>query len=49
MKLPVTVVIPTRNEGRNLPQCLSALDEFQHVVVVDSASTGHAMNGSTCS
>ncbi|GAA0277770.1 glycosyltransferase family 2 protein [Alteraurantiacibacter aestuarii] len=37
--LPATVVIPVRNEERNLPQCLAALGRFAHVMVVDSAST----------
>ena len=40
LKLPVTVIIPVRNEERNLPQCLAALgDAFDEIVVVDSAST----------
>jgi glycosyltransferase involved in cell wall biosynthesis len=39
MKLPVTVVIPARNEERNLPSCLDALgDRFSQVWVVDSGS-----------
>jgi len=37
--LPVTVVVPVRNEERNLPQCLARLRRFAHVVVVDSGST----------
>lgn len=37
--LPVTVVVPTRNEASNLPQCLSRLGAFAHVWVVDSGST----------
>lgn len=39
MKLPVTVVIPVRNEERNLPACLERLGTFERVVVVDSGST----------
>ena len=35
----VSVVIPTRNEERNLPHCLARLARFAEVVVVDSAST----------
>lgn len=38
-KLPVTVVIPVKNEERNLPKCLSRLGRFAEVVVVDSGST----------
>ena len=40
LKLPITVVIPVRNEEKNLPQCLAALgDAFDEIIVVDSAST----------
>jgi len=38
-KLPVTVIIPVRNEARNLPGCLDALREVGEVYVVDSQST----------
>lgn len=39
-KLPITVVIPVRNEEQNLPVCLAALgDAWDEIVVVDSAST----------
>lgn len=38
-KLPVTVVIPVKNEERNLPACLARLGRFAAVVVVDSSST----------
>jgi glycosyltransferase involved in cell wall biosynthesis len=37
--LPVTVVIPTRNEGRHLARCLEAVRRFSEVYVVDSQST----------
>ncbi|MEM9961360.1 MAG: glycosyltransferase family 2 protein [Pseudomonadota bacterium] len=37
--LPVTVVVPVKDEERNLPRCLAALDRFTAVVVVDSGST----------
>ncbi|HKK19497.1 MAG TPA: glycosyltransferase family 2 protein [Opitutales bacterium] len=37
--LDVTVVIPVKNEAANLPACLSRLDGFGRVVVVDSGST----------
>jgi glycosyltransferase involved in cell wall biosynthesis len=35
----VTVVIPVKNEERNLPRCLAALSRFAEVIVVDSGST----------
>ena len=37
--IPVTVVIPIKNEAVNLPACLAKLGEFAHVLVVDSGST----------
>lgn len=37
--LPITVVIPTRNEARNLAECLPRLARFAEVVVIDSGST----------
>lgn len=37
--LPVSVIIPVRNEGRNLPKCLQALPEVGEVYVIDSQST----------
>ncbi len=37
--LPVTVVIPVKNEERNLPTCLGELDAFEEIVVVDSNSS----------
>jgi glycosyltransferase involved in cell wall biosynthesis len=37
--MPVTAIIPTRNEERNLPACLAALVGFTDVIVVDSGST----------
>lgn len=37
--IPVTVVVPVRNEERNLPTCLSRLGEFAEVLVVDSHSS----------
>jgi len=38
-KLPVSVIVPVRNEARNLPRCLESLKEFGEVYVVDSNST----------
>jgi glycosyltransferase involved in cell wall biosynthesis len=37
--IPVTVVIPVKNEELNLPRCLDALHGFYHIVIVDSQST----------
>ncbi|MER9969305.1 glycosyltransferase family 2 protein [Mesorhizobium sp. M0060] len=36
---PISVVVPVRNEERNLEDCLSRLGRFAEVVVVDSGST----------
>jgi glycosyltransferase involved in cell wall biosynthesis len=38
-KIPVTVLVVTRNEEANLPRCLSALERFDEIIVVDSLST----------
>jgi glycosyltransferase involved in cell wall biosynthesis len=37
--LPVTVIVPARNEARNLPRCLDSLRGVGEVYVVDSQST----------
>lgn len=37
--VPVTVVVPVLNEERNLPACLSRLQRFAKVIVVDSGSS----------
>jgi glycosyltransferase involved in cell wall biosynthesis len=37
--LPVTVIVPVRNEARNLPRCLESLAGFGEVYVIDSQST----------
>jgi glycosyltransferase involved in cell wall biosynthesis len=37
--LPVTVIIPAKNEERNLGECLARLKRFARVMVVDSGST----------
>src|SRR5947208_10360482 len=37
--LPISVIIPVRNEARNLPRCLAALRDAGEVIVVDSQST----------
>ena len=36
----LTVVVPVKNEEKNLPACLENVREFANVVVVDSGSTG---------
>jgi glycosyltransferase involved in cell wall biosynthesis len=36
--IPLSVVVPTLNETRNIEECLAALSAFDQVVVVDSAS-----------
>ncbi len=38
-KIPVSVVVMTKNEERNINKCLKALAEFDEVFVVDSNST----------
>lgn len=38
-KLPVSVIIPVRNEAKNLPRCLQALNGVGEVYVIDSQST----------
>ena len=37
--LPVTVVVPVRNEEKNIAECLTRLRGFAGVLVVDSGST----------
>jgi glycosyltransferase involved in cell wall biosynthesis len=37
--LPVSVIVPVRNEARNLPRCLQALKNIAEVYVIDSQST----------
>lgn len=37
--LPVSVLVPVRNEPRNLPRCLQSLAEVGEVYVIDSQST----------
>lgn len=38
-KIEITVVIPVKNEEKNLENCLAALGRFTEIVVVDSGST----------
>lgn len=37
--IPITVVIPVKNEERNLPRCLKALSRFSEIIIVDSGSS----------
>jgi glycosyltransferase involved in cell wall biosynthesis len=39
MKIPISVVVPVKNEEKNLARCLGRLDRFFEVVVLDSDST----------
>ncbi|MEM9233329.1 MAG: glycosyltransferase family 2 protein [Pseudomonadota bacterium] len=36
--IPISVIIPAKNEEANLPRCLSKLARFQEIVIVDSGS-----------
>src|ERR1700733_12143073 len=38
-EIPVSVVIPVRNEEANIAKCLGNLQRFRDIVVVDSGST----------
>ena len=37
--IPVTVIVPVKNEQKNLGRCLERLKGFSEIFVVDSAST----------
>jgi glycosyltransferase involved in cell wall biosynthesis len=37
--LPISVIVPARNEARNLPRCLESLAGVSEVYVIDSQST----------
>lgn len=39
MLLPATVIVPVMNDEKNLSRCLSRLEDFKEVFVVDSGST----------
>jgi glycosyltransferase involved in cell wall biosynthesis len=41
--LPVSVIVPVRNEARNLPRCLDELRNVGEVYVVDSQSTDNTL------
>ena len=42
-KLPVSVIIAARNEGKNLPRCLQAVRDVGEVYVIDSQSTDNTL------
>jgi len=42
-RIPVSVLIPTRNEALNLRACLAALGAFGEVIIVDSQSTDETL------
>jgi glycosyltransferase involved in cell wall biosynthesis len=42
-RLPVSVIIPVRNEAKNLPRCLQALKDVGEVFVIDSQSTDNTI------
>ena len=39
----LTVVIPVKNEEKNLPACLENVEDFRYVVLVDSGSTDRTL------
>lgn len=43
-KIPITVVIPVKNEQANLAKCLERLTSFEEVVVLDSNSSDDTMS-----
>lgn len=43
MKLPITVIVPTKNEEKNLRNCLECLIDFEEIIVVDSQSTDNTV------
>ena len=42
--LPVSVVVPVRNEAHNLPRCLESLRQFGEVYVIDSQSSDNTID-----
>ena len=51
--IPVTLIIPVKNEAKNLASCMDRVGRFQDVVVVDSGSTDATLDiareyGATC-
>jgi glycosyltransferase involved in cell wall biosynthesis len=42
--LPISVIVPVRNEARNLPRCLESLASVGEVYVIDSQSTDSSVS-----
>ena len=42
-QIPVSVIIPVKNEEKNLSKCLELLSDFSEVIVVDSDSTDRTL------
>ena len=43
MKVPVSVLVPIKNEAHNLPRCLASVQWAAQIVVIDSASTDNSI------
>jgi glycosyltransferase involved in cell wall biosynthesis len=41
--LPISAIVPVRNEARNLPRCLESLRQFAEVYVIDSQSSDESV------
>lgn len=41
--LPISVIVPVRNEANNLPRCLESLRQFGEVYVIDSQSSDESV------
>ena len=39
----ITIVVPVKNEERNLPECLENVKAFEHVILVDSGSSDRTL------
>jgi glycosyltransferase involved in cell wall biosynthesis len=46
-KVPVSVLIPAKNEEQNLPACLASLERAEEVFVVDSYSSDRSVEIAT--
>jgi len=38
-RVPVSILVPIRNEAENLPRCLNSVQWAEEILVVDSQST----------